>query len=143
MRNIFAMLVVLLFTSVSQAQGTPEGLWRTIDDETGEAKSHVRIEAREGMYYGIVEEILNLEKKSNVCDKCPGDRLGVPIEGLEIMRDMKSKGDGWAGGSILDPKKGKVYKAKMSLNETGEELTVRGFIGFSLIGRSQVWERVE
>ena len=139
----FVGLLVFLLAGVSVAQGTPEGLWRTIDDETGEAKSHVRIEARDGFLYGTVEEVLNPEKKNNVCDKCPGDRLGVPIEGLEIMRDMKPKGDGWAGGSILDPNKGKVYKAKMSLNETGEELTVRGFIGFSLIGRSQVWERVE
>ena len=141
--QVFVALLVYMLASVCLAQGSPEGLWRTIDDETGEAKSHVRIESRQGMYYGTVEEILNPEKKSNVCDKCPGDRLGVPIEGLEIMRDMKPKGDGWAGGSILDPKKGKVYKAKMSLNDTGEELTVRGFIGFSLIGRSQVWHKIE
>ena len=139
----FVGLVLLIFASVSFAQGTPEGLWRTIDDETGEAKSHVRITARDGQFYGTVEEILNLEKKSSICDQCPGDRLGVPIEGLEILRDMKPKGDAWAGGTILDPKKGKVYKAKMSLNETGEELTVRGYIGFSLIGRSQLWQRVE
>ena len=142
MRRFIGMLVFMI-AGVGFAQGTPEGLWRTIDDETDEAKSHVRIESRDGMLYGTVEEILNLEKKGDVCGNCPGDRLGLPIEGLEIMRDMKPDGDGWAGGSILDPNKGKIYKAKMSLNDTGEELTVRGYIGISLIGRSQVWERLE
>lgn len=141
--RIIAGLYVLIFSSLGLAQATPEGLWRTIDDETGEAKSHVRIDSRDGMFYGIVEEILNPDKKNNVCDKCPGDRLGVPIEGLEIIRDMKAKGDSWAGGSILDPKKGKVYKARMSLNDSGQELTVRGFIGISLLGRSQLWERIQ
>ncbi len=142
MRSLVGLILVLC-SSLSLAQGTVEGLWKTIDDETGEAKSHVRIEARDGMFYGTVEEVLNPEKKNSVCDKCPGDRLGVPIEGLEIIRNMKPKGDGWAGGTILDPNKGKVYKAKMSLNDSGEELTVRGFVGFSLIGRSQTWHRVE
>ena len=140
MRILFGLILML---TGSLAQGTVEGLWKTIDDETGEAKSHVRIEQRDDMFYGTVEEVLNPEKKNSVCDKCPGDRLGVPIEGLEIIRDMKVKGDGWAGGTILDPKKGKVYKAKMSLNDSADELTVRGFIGFSLIGRSQTWQRVE
>jgi len=142
MRSLLG-LVLVLSSSLAFSQGTVEGLWKTIDDETGEAKSHVRIEARDGMFYGTVEEVLNPEKKNSICDKCPGDRLGVPVEGLEIIRNMKTKGDGWAGGTILDPKKGKVYKAKMSLNESGEELTVRGFVGFSLIGRSQTWQRVE
>ncbi len=142
MRILFG-LILMLTGSLALAQGTVEGLWKTIDDETGEAKSHVRIEQRDDMFYGTVEEVLNPEKKNSVCDKCPGDRLGVPIEGLEIIRDMKAKGDGWAGGTILDPKKGKVYKAKMSLNDSADELTVRGFIGFSLIGRSQTWQRVE
>lgn len=142
MRYLFG-LILLLSGSLAFAQGTVEGLWKTIDDETGEAKSHVRIEARDNMFYGTVEEVLNPEKKSSVCDKCPGDRLGVPVEGLEIIRNMKAKGDGWAGGTILDPKKGKVYKAKMSLSDSADELTVRGFVGFSLLGRSQTWHRVE
>lgn len=142
MKNGMGMLVFVIAGAVF-AQSTPEGLWRTIDDETGQAKSHVRIESRDGMLFGTVEEILNLEKKAERCDKCPGDRLGQRIEGLEIMRDMKPEGDEWAGGTILDPKKGKIYKAKMSLNETGEALMVRGYIGISLIGRSQVWERVK
>lgn len=141
--RVFAGLPLFLLATMTLAQATPEGLWRTIDDETGEAKSHVRIESRDSMLYGVIEEILNPEKKSDICDKCPGDRMGVPIEGLEIIRDMKARGDEWAGGSILDPKKGKVYKAKMSLNETGDLLTVRGYIGFSLIGRTQLWERVQ
>lgn len=142
MRMLIGTLA-LMMAGAGFTQGTPEGLWRTIDDETGEASSHVRIESRNGLLYGTVEEILNLEKKRDLCDKCPGDRMGLPIEGLEIMRDMKPDGDEWVGGSILDPKKGKVYKAKISLNDTGEALTIRGYIGISLIGRSQVWERIK
>jgi len=125
------------------AATTPEGTWKSFDDKTGEAKSLVRIEARSGMLFGSILEVLNPAQKDSLCEKCPGDRADKPVEGLEIIRDMKPDGGDWNGGTILDPKTGKVYKAIMKLGDSENKLTVRGHIGISLIGRSQVWKRVE
>jgi uncharacterized protein (DUF2147 family) len=62
---------------------------------------------------------------------------------MTIIWGMKKDGDDWAGGKILDPKNGKVYGCKMHLEDGGKKLEVRGFIGFSMLGRSQTWERQE
>ena len=61
---------------------------------------------------------------------------------MEIIWDMKRKGEQWAGGKIMDPENGKSYKCKMKVTEDGT-LKVRGFIGIFLIGRTQTWYRVE
>jgi len=125
--------------------GTVIGDWKTIDDETGVTKSIVRISQNaDGELEGQVIEILHSEQGPNpVCKECPGDRKGKPIKGMVILWGLKESGENsWKGGEILDPKKGKIYRAKLSLRDDGK-LEVRGFIGFSLIGRTQVWEPVE
>ena len=73
----------------------------------------------------------------------PAELLGKDqrIVGMEILRNMKPDGDEWTGGEILDPETGKTYKAKMKLADDGKNLVVRGYIGFSLFGRSQTWVR--
>jgi len=76
-----------------------------------------------------------------VCVKCDGSRKDQPIEGMTILWDVSKDGDVWDGGKIVDPKTGKVYKVKLTLTDGGRKLDVHGYIGFSLIGRSQVWER--
>jgi len=121
----------------------PDGYWKTIDDGSGEAKSIVYIWKEKDVYYGKVHEILNDERKDVLCDKCEGERKGKPVLGMTIMWDLKENDGEYDGGQILDPDNGKTYKCKMKVNEEGTELTVRGYIGFSLIGRSQVWHRVE
>jgi uncharacterized protein (DUF2147 family) len=63
--------------------------------------------------------------------------------GLDILTGLRADGDEWTGGEILDPDTGKVYKAKIKLTDGGKKLVLRGFIGFSLIGRSQTWVRAE
>lgn len=60
---------------------------------------------------------------------------------MTIMKNMKSDGDGWDGGKILDPDIDTKYSCKMHLEDEGKKLVVRGYIGFSLIGRTQVWIR--
>ena len=72
---------------------------------------------------------------------CDGDRKGKPVNGMTILWGLKKDGDSWANGKILDPHNGKVYSAKMKLVEGGRKLEVRGFLGVSLLGRTQVWER--
>ena len=121
-----------------------EGQWRTIDDETGRAKSVVEIAMTPDGLEGKVVEILHSDRGPNpLCEKCPGDRRGKPITGMVILWGLSKDKEGrWSGGRILDPTKGKIYKAKLELREDGR-LAVRGFIGFSLLGRTQVWEPVE
>ncbi|MFC3530779.1 DUF2147 domain-containing protein [Vogesella facilis] len=116
------------------------GTWKTIDDETHQPKSLVEIsEAANGELSGKVVKLFN--NPDAVCDKCDGALKGKPIVGLTIMTGLKKDGDAWENGKILDPKSGKVYSAKAKLVEGGKKLEVRGFLGISLLGRTQVWER--
>lgn len=124
-------------------QPSPVGHWKTIDDESGEAKSILAISEENGTLSARIEEILvkNADGSPHVCDKCKGDLQGAPMEGLRIVWGMQPDGDEWSGGRILDPENGKVYKAKMKLNEDGSQLEVRGSVAF--FGRSQFWHRIE
>ncbi len=78
-----------------------------------------------------------------VCNNCPGDKLNQPLLGLVFIEGMKQDGLDYEGGTILDPESGNVYRAKMSLSPDGTELTVRGYLGWSIFGKSQTWTRAE
>lgn len=135
----------MIMGALQSSAGGIAGDWRTIDDVTGKTKSIVRIEqTADGEYEGTVMEILHSDRGPNpLCDDCEGERKGQPIKGMVILWGLKeSKENRYKGGEILDPKNGKIYKAKLKLREDGD-LEVRGFIGFSLLGRSQVWKRQE
>ena len=118
------------------------GKWKTIDDETGEARSIVEIYERNGKVFGKIVEILNDEKKDARCEECPGSDKDKPIEGLEIIKGLTRDDDEWTDGKILDPVSGKIYKCYIAL-ENPDKLKVRGYIGFSLLGRTQYWNRVD
>jgi uncharacterized protein (DUF2147 family) len=121
---------------------SPVGLWRTIDDATNKPRALVQIFVRNGLLYGRVTDILDARYATARCQDCSGDRQNQPVLGLEIIRDMRPDGDRWDGGTILNPQTGDVYHCKMRLGPNGQTLVVRGFIGFSLIGRSQTWQRM-
>lgn len=145
MRNLLTLLALpLLAVSFSAlAQETPVGMWTTIDDDTGQPKSTVEVyETRNGSLAGRVVEVLQSEQGENpVCKNCEGERKDQPIEGMVILWGAKQEGDVWKGGKILDPASGKVYSLKMEPVEAGAKLEVRGFMGFSLLGRTQTWVR--
>jgi uncharacterized protein (DUF2147 family) len=122
---------------------SPIGVWRTIDDKTHKPRALVRIYARDGMLFGRVTAIFDSQYADARCQDCSGDRKNQPVIGLEIIRDMHAHGPRWGGGTILNPQTGDVYHCNMHLGPRGETLVVRGYIGFSLIGRSQTWERVQ
>jgi uncharacterized protein (DUF2147 family) len=63
--------------------------------------------------------------------------------GLVFIEGMKQSGLDYEDGTILDPETGKIYHANMHLSSDGSKLTVRGYIGLSIFGRSQTWNRVE
>lgn len=126
------------------ANNSPVGTWKTIDDKTHQAKSIVQITEVNGELQGKVLQVLQSDEGAHpVCKECDGDRKDKPVEGMVIMWGVKPDGDEWDGGKILDPKNGKTYKVKLKTIENGTKLDVHGYIGFSLLGRSQVWERQE
>lgn len=125
------------------AESSPVGKWKTFDDKTGRAKSVVQVSERDGKLQGKVLELIDPPEPNPRCEDCPGDSKGKPIIGLTILWDMKKAGDEWKGGKIMDPENGKVYKCLLRLKDGGKKLEVRGFIGFSALGRSQIWARVD
>ena len=126
------------------ASNSPVGTWKTIDDKTHQPKSIVQITEVNGELQGKVLQVLQSDEGPHpLCKECDGERKDKPVEGMVIMWGVKPDGDEWDGGKILDPKNGKTYKVKLKTIENGTKLDVHGYIGFSLLGRSQVWERQE
>ena len=139
--TFFVFLLGALFTA--QASESPVGLWRTIDDKTGKEKSLIRIVETNGELHATIEKLFREphEEPNPNCDKCPGERKNKPVIGMTIMTGLKKAGSEFDGGEILDPANGKIYRCKMWMAEGGKKLNVRGFIGVSLLGRTQVWIR--
>ena len=121
---------------------SPLGLWKTVDDKTGEERGIVRVMESNGLIYGRIEKVLDPRAIGKICEKCTDDRRGKPIQGLEVIRGLKPDGDlHWSGGEILDPETGDTYRVSMTLTDGGQKLDVRGSILGGLIGRSQTWLR--
>jgi uncharacterized protein (DUF2147 family) len=138
--HITSFIYILSFVTLS-AQYSPIGIWKTIDDDDQKAKSHIEIFEKEGKLFGKVVKLL--EREDNVlCEKCKGDKKDQPIVGMEVIWDMKPDGDEWKGGKVMDPKNGKEYKCKIKIN-VPDVLEVRGYKGFSLLGRTQKWYRLK
>jgi uncharacterized protein (DUF2147 family) len=151
--KLLVLLIVLPLAALSSAaiaqntpvHSTPVGKWRTIDDKTGKVKSVVEItETANGTLQGKVLQVLDSDKGPHpLCDACKGANHNKPIEGMVIAWGLRHEGDTWDDGQIMDPKNGKVYSAKMTPIEGGRKLEVRGYLGFSLLGRTQTWVRAE
>lgn len=131
--------MAFIFSGHSQ---TALGKWKTIDDETGKAKSVVEIYESNGKIYGKVVEIFDKTKEGKLCDKCEGSKKNKPVMGMVILEGLSKKGSSWEGGTILDPNSGKIYKCNISL-ENKDKLKLRGYVGISLLGRTQFWERIK
>jgi uncharacterized protein (DUF2147 family) len=139
MKLILSIVVFFIFQlSFSQ---TIFGKWKTVDDETGMENGIVEIYEKAGKVYGRIIEILEKEKKHFKCEMCEGEDKNKPVLGLVIIKGLKKKGDFYEGGKVTDPKNGKSYHCKMTL-EGKDKLIVRGYIGISLFGRSQTWFRI-
>ena len=136
------VLLALIFTlgSLSLAGQSPIGVWKSVDDTDGKAKSHIEIFEHDGMLHGKVIKLLPNATITH-CHKCKGDKKGASLIDMVILKDLKSSEDAWVNGLILDPAKGKEYKCKISLKDENT-LNVRGYIGKPLFGRTQYWYRV-
>ena len=143
MRHVLSALALVLAAGGALAQATPVGLWKTIDDETKQEKSFVRITENAGVLSGRIEKIVDPAKQDSLCDKCTDARKDQKVLGMAIVEGVRKNADEpyWDGGTILDPNNGKTYKVRMTPKDGGRTLEVRGFIGFFF--RNQQWIRVE
>ncbi|TGD58178.1 DUF2147 domain-containing protein [Flavobacterium humi] len=136
------VLLMLFLGSIQLNAQTVLGKWKTIDDATGQPKSIIEIYEKDGKIYGKIVELLNPAKRNSTCLKCTGEDKNKPILGLTIIKGLSKDDDEYNGGKILDPESGTLYKCIIKLNGK-DKLEVRGYVGFSLIGRSQTWLRVK
>ncbi|MFZ2990051.1 DUF2147 domain-containing protein [Ideonella sp.] len=140
------LVAVFTFSGAAWADGGPSGLWKTIDDDTKQERSLVRITESSGVFTGKIEKLLEQAKANAVCEKCTDERKGQPVAGLQIIKGVKastSDKELWDGGEILDPNNGKTYKVRLKPIDGGKKLEVRGYIGAPMFGRTQTWIRVE
>jgi uncharacterized protein (DUF2147 family) len=143
-RRILLAGALLASAATTMAQAaSPTGLWQTIDDKTGQPKAVVQIlQDSDGTLTGkILNGLGSNDDPNRRCTACTDSRKDQLMKGMTIINGMKPDGDAWDGGQILDPENGKLYKCKMHLDDDGQKLVVRGYIGVSLLGRSQTWVR--
>lgn len=136
------ILIFFLFNSFLMQSQSVIGKWKNIDDNDGEAKAVIEIYEKGEKIYGKVREILNLKDRHRVCVNCTGEDKNRPILGMVVINGLQKDDQEYNSGTILDPKSGKLYKCYITL-ESKDILKVRGYIGFSLFGRTQYWYRVK
>jgi len=138
MKFLFTLSGIILCSALSAQSIT--GLWKTIDDETGKPRSIVKIEERDGKYYGNIIKLFRSpeEDQDPVCKECHGKKKDQRIIGMEIITDMIYKKDDlvFEGGEILDPESGNVYDCRLWVGDDGN-LRVRGYVMF--LYRTQTW----
>lgn len=144
----FCLFLILLSVCAGALPAAPEspgpvGLWRVIGDKSGEPEALVRITEHDGIYEGRITTIfqrpdVNLDAR---CELCSGARKDQPVKGLIILSGLKRVGHEFKDGEILDPDTGEVYRCKLNVSDDNRRLFVRGYIGLSLFGRTQTWQR--
>lgn len=141
-KTLLTLMVLLAFliSGFSQANKIV-GKWKTIDDKDGSTKSIVLIfKGTNGKYYGKIEKLFKDPEK--LCTECEGANNNKPIMGMLIINNLTESDGKLTGGTILDPKNGKVYNCNISLDTDADKLKVRGSLDkFGLVGRSQTWIR--
>jgi len=134
--------IVLLFVSFTIQSQTIFGKWNSFDEETNKIESVIEVYEKDGKAFAKIITITDPERKTATCFKCSGKRKDEPILGMDILTGLKKDGDEWSGGKILDPKNGKTYKCYIKLQDKNT-LKLRGYIGFSLFGRTAIWKRAK
>ncbi|WP_299048714.1 DUF2147 domain-containing protein [uncultured Polaribacter sp.] len=140
--NKTILTFVFLLLTISINSQTIFGKWLSTNDDTGEIDSVIEMYEKDGKAYAKVIEIKDPNRQTAICEKCEGTNKNKPILGLEILTGLEKDDDEWSGGEILDPRNGNVYKCYIKLVKPNK-LKLRGFIGFSLLGKTKYWTRAK
>ncbi|MCJ0829309.1 DUF2147 domain-containing protein [Acinetobacter sp. NIPH1876] len=143
--KLISSLFLFSLSHVAFAQDIA-GIWQSVDDVTGAPKGQVEIiQEADGSYTGKIIKITPRTgyTPKELCTGCPAPYTNKPILGLNAISKLKHKKDlTYTGGKILDPNSGRVYSLTAKLSSNGQRLHLRGYVGVSVLGRSQIWIRV-
>lgn len=142
MRRLFqyCLLFGTCFFVLNARANSIVGLWKTHDD-AGKPTGYVRIIESDGVYKGVIEKGLDPNQAEQFCTACQDERKDQPLIGMVMMKDVVANNNGFEGKEILDPFSGHTYRVKLKIKEAGKLLEVRGFVGLSIFGRTQIWRR--
>jgi uncharacterized protein (DUF2147 family) len=140
-----AVLATAVGPAISLPQPTAVGLWEKVDN-SGASAAWFRILDCNGIFQGKMVKIFQVPGGPNPadwrCTGCAGAQRNAPVIGLTFINGMTRNGLAYEGGSILDPRTGSVYNARMDLSPDGQQLNVRGYLGIELLGQTEVWHRL-
>jgi uncharacterized protein (DUF2147 family) len=139
----FFLAGLLLCAPLMAMDANPVGVWKTVDDNSHKPRGLIRLFERDGEIFGRIEASFDPKEAHEVCSKCAGELKDKPVVGMIVLRHMRKHGNEYSGGDILDPDTGWVYRCKFVLEDGGKKMLIRGYLGFSLLGRSQTWYREE
>jgi uncharacterized protein (DUF2147 family) len=129
--------------AAAKAAPAEVGLWQTFSDVTGKPEGFIRIQQVGDELRGVIERGMPTDDPNELCTQCPGERKNQRKIGMTIMTGLHRLDDHWGGGEILDPNNGRIYRCRIRATDSGRKLEVRGYLGISLLGRTQTWVRAE